>query len=137
MGVLMDEVSAGRTRSASFEAASESVRRARELIRELYAEVPVPADTVDTAMLLVSEVVTNAIVHGSGRAVLDAYLGPSALRVGVADESPALPEVRHDEALLTESGRGMLLVEQLAARWGVEPTPAGGKRVWFELPNVV
>lgn len=131
----MDEFSGGRTRSVSFEPASESVRRARDVIRDLYADVPVAPDMLDTALLLVSEVVTNAVVHGRGRAVLDVHLAPSGLRVGVTDDSPAAPEVQHLEGTLAEGGRGMLLVEELAARWGVDPTPDGGKRVWFELPG--
>ena len=133
---MVDERSWGRRRSVSFDAASESVRRAREVIRDLYAEAPRAPDNLDTALLLVSEVVTNAVLHGRGKAVLDAHLAPERLEVGVTDDNPVPPEVQHVEEVLAESGRGMLLVEQLAARWGVEPTASGGKRVWFELPEV-
>ena len=131
----MDEYSWPRSKSVAFEPASESVRRARDVIRDLYAEVPVRADTLDTALLLVSELVTNAVLHGRGEAVLDVDLGADRLRVAVTDDSPSEPMVRHTEGLLTDGGRGMLLVEHMASRWGVEPTPAGGKSVWFELPS--
>ena len=132
---MVDEPSWRRTRSVSFDAAAESVRRAREVIRDLYHEAPHAPNNLDTALLLVSEVVTNVVLHGHGQAVLDAHLAPQYLEVGVSDDNPAPPRVQQEESPLAEGGRGMLLVQQLAARWGVEPTPSGGKRVWFELPD--
>ncbi len=91
-----------------------------------------PADTTDTALLLVSEVVTNAVNHGRGRPVLDVQVAPDRLSVSVSDSAPGAPEVRRDNPLLADGGRGMLLVETLASRWGIDRRP-GGKRVWFEL----
>ncbi len=84
-------------------------------------------------MLLTSELVTNAVRYGGTRAVLEAQMPGGALRVTVTDENPDLPEVGDAPALTAEGGRGVLLVSTLAARWGVERLPTGGKAVWFEL----
>lgn len=85
----------------------------------------------DTAALLVSEVVTNAVVHGTGEVEVRATLSGARLRVEVCDGSSTLPRAAHRGAE-AESGRGVLLVEAMADAWGAEPV-TGGKRVWFEL----
>ncbi|MEU7031484.1 ATP-binding protein [Streptomyces sp. NPDC046275] len=87
----------------------------------------------DTAELLVSELVTNAITHTTSRTVGVAVTCPveSTIRIVVMDtdrsELPP-PEAGGDE----ESGRGLLLVDKLSDRWGVERV-ATGKRVWCDL----
>ena len=81
--------------------------------------------------LLVSELVTNVIRHAASPFTVIVRYDGRALRVEVGDGSRELPEQREvgdDE----EGGRGLLLVEALAAAWGVVPTLAG-KRVWFEV----
>lgn len=85
----------------------------------------------DTLALLVSEVATNALIHGAGQVrvrVLDA--GPR-LRIEVSDDSVILPVARK-AAADAEGGRGLALVDALAVDWGVE-TRDTGKTVWFEL----
>jgi anti-sigma regulatory factor (Ser/Thr protein kinase) len=83
--------------------------------------------------LLVSELVTNAIVHGRSGAIVDAELVAGVLRVAVTDDSPApLPEVDLHPRTSAEGGRGLLIVSLLASRWGINPA-SGGKAVWFEL----
>lgn len=119
----------------AFDPASESVRRARVVVRELCLEAGVPADALDTVLLLTSELVTNAVLHGEGQAVLAADLDPDRVRVAITDASPTLPRVQQLDGELTEGGRGMLLVQELATGWGVEPDPEGGKRVWFEVAH--
>jgi len=91
-------------------------------------------DLVDTAILLISELVTNAILHGGEGAVLTLLLTDRTLRVEVQDASPALPVVRSYSETAT-TGRGMVIVDSLAAAWGSFPV-AGGKVVWFELTTV-
>ena len=88
-------------------------------------------DLVDTAILLISELVTNAMLHGGEGAVLTLLLNDRILRVEVQDASPALPVVRSYSETAT-TGRGMVIVDSLAAAWGSFPV-AGGKVVWFEL----
>ena len=91
-----------------------------------------PAATVDTALLLTSEVVTNATAHGGGLVTLTVDLDGEGLRVEVCDESPRRP-VPREESLLAEGGRGLHIVDALAADWGARPDKRG-KKVWFRLP---
>lgn len=86
---------------------------------------------VEVVALLVSEVATNALVHGTGDVQVRVSARGRALRVEVADDSPRMPEPRA-AGLLEEGGRGLALVESLAADWGVQ-REGPGKIVWFEL----
>lgn len=86
---------------------------------------------VDTAVLLVSELVTNAVRHACGPYVLTVTVGPERVELAVEDGEPTLPEVR-EAGPLDESGRGFLLVGALAEEWGVRSQP-GGKATWFTL----
>lgn len=79
--------------------------------------------------LLVSEVVTNALVHGSGCIRLTALLGERLLRVGVQDDGEDQPHVRRP-AETDEGGRGLAMLDLLSAAWGVERHHRG-KTVWF------
>jgi anti-sigma regulatory factor (Ser/Thr protein kinase) len=90
-------------------------------------------DTTETALLLVSELATNAIRHGAPPVRLSLRLEQDRLRVEVTDSSPALPEVGHPSPDET-GGRGLLIVQQLAAKWGARALPRRvGKTVWFDL----
>jgi anti-sigma regulatory factor (Ser/Thr protein kinase) len=87
------------------------------------------------ALLLTSELVTNAVVHGSAPVSLLLRHGPGRVRIEVSDTGSDLP-ARPDPQLTAtgESGRGLQLVDALASDWGSEPHPTGpGKITWFEL----
>lgn len=86
---------------------------------------------VDASRLLVSELVTNAVLHARTDLELSVVLIARGVRVEVTDGSPSAPVVRHyeDEAM---TGRGLALVEELASEWGVEER-THGKAVWFEI----
>ncbi|GAA3291421.1 SpoIIE family protein phosphatase [Dactylosporangium vinaceum] len=86
----------------------------------------------DDTLLLLDEVITNAIQHTVGAVVVRLELRPDRLRVTVADRSERLPSPRTagDDS---ENGRGLLIVAAVAAAWGTETMPAGGKEVWFEV----
>ncbi len=88
-------------------------------------------DLSDTVALLVSEVATNALVHGSGHVQVRVTTRGAVLRVEVADDSPRMPQPRA-ASQLEEGGRGLALVESLAAAWGVQ-RQGEGKVVWFEV----
>lgn len=91
------------------------------------------AEVFDLVSLLVSEVVTNAVVHASSPVEVAVRLLPAAVRIEVADRSTEVPRLRRavdDET----GGRGLALVAALAQSWGVDLHPAG-KTVWFELPR--
>jgi anti-sigma regulatory factor (Ser/Thr protein kinase)/PAS domain-containing protein len=89
-------------------------------------------DLADGVLLVVSELVTNALVHTHGAIRLDLTLAADRLRIAVADSSPrapAKPVVADWEAT---GGRGILLVEAMSAAWGSVPV-SGGKQVWSEI----
>ncbi|OKI00205.1 phosphatase [Streptomyces sp. CB02923] len=92
-------------------------------------------DQVDSAVLMVSEMVTNVLMHTDGDALLVAEItgvrGSRRIRVDVADSSDELPH-RRTPGELASSGRGLVLMELLAGAWGVDPR-GDGKSTWFEL----
>lgn len=88
-------------------------------------------ELVDTAQLLVSEVVTNALVHAGTPIDFHAFVGEAGLRVEVSDGSTQAPSPRR-YAGMAGTGRGLRLLQQLGDSWGTVPHPAG-KTVWFEL----
>ena len=104
---------------------------AREFVRTTLSEHG--ADVlVEDALLVVSELVTNAVLHGYGAPVLRLGPGTGWVRIEVADDSPCLPARRASGAT---GGWGLALVERLASNWGA--TRVGrGKVVWCELPAV-
>lgn len=93
---------------------------------------PDQADLRDTAALLVSELVTNAVVHAASAIELDIEVTDDAVTVRVcdADTGPLVLGARGTE--LDEGGRGFLLIDRLAQAWGTEHH-AGRKTVWFRL----
>jgi two-component sensor histidine kinase len=101
-------------------------RQARALIRDHAPDLP--KERLDTAVLLISELVTNAIMHGAGRIVMTIERSGPVTRFAVTDEGAGTPRVRDDPG--AEGGWGLRLVEQLAARWGLRQSGTG---VWFEI----
>lgn len=89
------------------------------------------AAIADNAILMISELVTNAILHGGEGAVLTLLADELRIRAEVRDSSPAMPVVRSYSETAT-TGRGMVIVDALASDWGTYRVD-GGKVVWFEL----
>lgn len=108
-----------------------STRSARAAVHELCAHASVETDTTEVAVLLVSELVSNAHEHAHCPAVVDVALDERMLRVDVADEDPTIPAPR-EAGGDDERGRGLMLVAALASRWGATRA-VGGKSIWFEL----
>ena len=113
---------------------AQSVRRARRTIAAFLDPTEVPGAVLDDVLLLVSELVTNAVVHAGSPAVVRLDADPDRIKVAVADSEPQKVLSVTDPGPSSSSGRGVLLVDRLAARWGVEPQRTG-KVVWFELPR--
>ena len=109
-----------------------SVGAARRFVRDVLVSRMVGHGVVDTVELLTSEVVTNALVHARSAPSLLVEVRPDAVRVEVCDGSSGEPVLVHADAD-SASGRGIAIVEELAAGWGVERVPDDGKRVWFEV----
>ncbi|MFD7839082.1 SpoIIE family protein phosphatase [Streptomyces sp. NPDC059761] len=125
---------ARRTMLTVAQAEPERIAGARRQIRELLHDWA-DAEQVDSAVLMVSEMVTNVLMHTDGDALLVAEavgeLGTRRLRIEVADSSDELPHKRHPGEMAS-SGRGVLLMEMLADTWGVDPR-GEGKSIWFEM----
>lgn len=115
-------------------AALESPRAARRFVARALEQWNC-APAIDSVVLLVSEVVGNAIVHANSAVQVAVRLKPDAVRVEVTDSSDEALDPRPADAD-AESGRGLQLVEHLAARWGEKPLAVGGKVVWFEVPRL-
>jgi hypothetical protein len=103
---------------------------ARRLVRDALAGSS--SDVIDTAELLTSEIVNNAIVHGHGSAALVLEVGMGRVRVAVYDPDPNSTVTLLNVAPSAVHGRGLAIVDALATWWGVEPRD-NGKLVWFEL----
>ncbi|QEU93040.1 ATP-binding SpoIIE family protein phosphatase [Streptomyces kanamyceticus] len=125
---------ARRTVLTVAQAEPERVAGARRHLRDLLHDWA-DADQVDSAVLMVSEMLTNVLVHTDGDALLVAEVtgepGARRLRAEVADGSDDLPHKRRPGELAS-SGRGLVLMELLAGAWGVDPR-GDGKSIWFEL----
>ncbi|MEV0975375.1 SpoIIE family protein phosphatase [Streptomyces sp. NPDC049915] len=105
------------------------VGRARRLVRDQLLRWDL-ADAVETAQLLVSEVVTNAVRHTGGRRIGLRLVLADALLVEVTDEGAELPALL-DSGREQEYGRGLRVVSRLAREWGAS-VQGNGKTVWFE-----
>jgi anti-sigma regulatory factor (Ser/Thr protein kinase) len=119
--------------SNRFTVRAEDPACARRIVRRtLTAESNVHADAVETAVLLTSELVTNAIVHGSEDPTLLLDVSEDRIHIEVVDCEPTVELVPRTIDVMRESGRGLAIVDALASTWGVEPRLVG-KAVWFEL----
>ena len=86
---------------------------------------------VDMVLLLVSEIVTNAVLHARSEIRLSIGWNGDAVRVEVADHSPLVAAPRRFSEMAT-TGRGMQMVDEVADTWGLRPVD-DGKVIWFEL----
>lgn len=110
----------------------DDLPRVRAAVRGLAERLAVPAGDV---VLVVNELVTNALLYSPGPCGLRGWIPESsaALRVEVIDPLPvALPPVT-PRASSAVGGRGLVIVDLLVPRWGVELQAPVGKVVWFEI----
>ncbi|MDT9690768.1 SpoIIE family protein phosphatase [Streptomyces sp. P9(2023)] len=124
-----------RTMMTIAQAEPERIAAARQHMRQLLHDWT-DEDQIDSAVLMVSEMVTNVLIHTDGDALLVAEVTCSVdarrrMRVEVSDASDELPHKRHPGEMAS-SGRGLVLMEMLAHAWGVDPR-GEGKSIWFEL----
>ncbi len=89
-------------------------------------------DLDEVACLLTSELAANAVVHAGTAFQVTVHLDPPELLVEVVDFAPS-QSVRHEVSNDRRSGRGLVIVEALASRWGVR-IQTEAKAVWFSLP---
>ncbi|WP_028806015.1 SpoIIE family protein phosphatase [Streptomyces sp. 303MFCol5.2] len=122
--------------AASFEPVGRSVATARSFVRDTLQGWGF-ADIIDDAVVLTSELVTNAVVHAGTHADVLCLRSADGVRIEVSDRYPER-EIPLQGSLATmgspdrEGGRGLQLCAAIAGRWGVEYTPTH-KQVWFQL----
>lgn len=123
-------------------ATDASVPQARHAVRDLLNRqgVPVPDDLVQGLLLIVSELVTNAVRHAallSPELAVEVAIGAEWIRVSVEDNHPYRPKALERDYAQT-GGRGLLLVREITAEAGgmcdIEHTASGGKVIWVALP---
>ncbi|MGW0392027.1 ATP-binding protein [Streptomyces sp. NPDC003042] len=110
-------------------------RRALTAWHWLPAEGEAMRDAADDVLLLVSEVVANACLHGGGPGALVLDCTDERLRIEVTDTNPAPPVAKtiHQVDPGRPGGHGLLIMDRLARAWGSRPG-ARGKCVWLEVP---
>jgi anti-sigma regulatory factor (Ser/Thr protein kinase) len=118
-------------RAVEFLGEPASVRKARDFTADVLADDGVEASVIELAVLLASELVTNAVVHARGAICLTVHANTHWVRIEVEDPGHRRPVLR--SATLDEvDGRGLLVVDKLATDWGTEER-ASHKVVWFEI----
>ncbi|MEU0786102.1 ATP-binding protein [Streptomyces sp. NPDC006173] len=111
------------------------VAGARESVRSFLERVgPIADDAADTVVLVVSELVTNALRHGGGAYTLDMVAHPDSIEVAVHDHSSQTPRMRTPD-LNGTGGFGWHMVNRLARSTAVIRHPSGGKTVSALLPR--
>jgi anti-sigma regulatory factor (Ser/Thr protein kinase) len=123
------------TLRVSFERSPQAPSLARAAIIGFSEESTLPPESLDVLTLLVSELVSNAVLHSDASEKSEIELcarrlGQDAMRVEVTDRGSGFTPVPRD-ASQPDAGYGLHLVEMQATRWGVDRD--GGTRVWFEL----
>ncbi|GAC1592602.1 MAG: hypothetical protein NVS3B21_12470 [Acidimicrobiales bacterium] len=122
------------TAHLTLEPKSSSASLARRWVIERLGDFP--NDASDDVALLVTEVVTNAIIHAKTPIDVGVSIVAGAARVEVVDRSLVLPAAK-GYTVNASTGRGLTLLDALATTWGAEILPGGavGKVVWFEVTD--
>lgn len=107
------------------------IQEARGLVQSFLTTRDI--STADAA-IVVSELITNTVVHAGTGFRLEICLDTNSIRISVEDDEAGLPVLR-EPSLDAASGRGLVIVDRLATEWGVEPLQHG-KIVWCDLPIV-
>ncbi|MFJ3659761.1 ATP-binding protein [Streptomyces sp. NPDC090119] len=134
---LLDVADPDQTHWITLRSHHSSVRIARRSMRDRLAGWPLPGDLCADAVLLVSELATNAVLHTSSVRILCGIglVAHGRLRIEVHDHDYSGRGLsRREPGPDDEGGRGLLLVEQLADRWGVDRSRlTSGNAVWATL----
>ncbi|MGW5048391.1 ATP-binding protein [Streptomyces griseoluteus] len=121
-----------------FDRAPTAPALARRRVRAALTAWQVAPDDIETAEQVIAEIAANAIEHTQSlRIRLEVERHPDEIQVAVRDSGPrpqtSLAARTDSNASLEEGGRGLLLVHALATRWGADPTPGNGLRVWAAI----
>jgi two-component sensor histidine kinase len=121
--------------SADLEPVTGAARKARELVTEGCVRWDVP-EAAGPACIVATELVNNVVAHAGTPASVTVGLGPDgdAVHVAVRDHDTTLPQLREAVSTTSYGGRGLLLVDAIAQRWGSTALP-DGKVVWAVIPE--
>lgn len=111
-----------------------SAARGRRFVRDALVSCALP-ELVDTAVLLASELITNAVLHGRSEVELTVEVNRAGVKVSTADLNSRMPVMQSADEFALD-GRGIAIVNLMASQWGVTATE-DGKVVWFclDLPR--
>ncbi len=121
----------GRSLDIVLDALPRSVSTARRAVRELLDSILIPPEVVEDVLLLVSELVTNSVLHARTAVRVRAWAEDGRVTVAVCDDDPLNAPRWADRGPMASSGRGMRLVDLLASSWGIDIRETS-KVVWFE-----
>lgn len=122
---------AGGRRVVPIEHSARGPGQARRAVAECFARLGLADEQGEDLLLVVSEMVTNAVRHGAPPVELEVVADEDTVRIAVTDSSPTAPQARVADPD-AEGGRGMALVDVLCTEHGVRPQPPG-KEVWGAL----
>ncbi len=108
------------------------MRAARDFVAAALATQAVDGD-IDTILLLVSELATNAVRHAATPFDVTVEVRGEGVRVAVIDQDVAHPPRLRRPELHSTDGRGLMIVAELASRWGTDALGDGTKAVWFAV----
>ncbi len=128
-----DEVA--RTQVIELDGDPDAPARARHAGTEVLDRWGCAPETREDLLLVLSELVTNAVVHGAEPIVVTMVRVPDRIRVEVTDgATESSPHNNPRPSADAENGRGLSVVTRLAVAWGWRASPGRGKTVWAELP---
>lgn len=120
-----------RSAVTAFAAEPTSATAARRFVRQTLTSAGMEQSLCDRAELIVSELVTNAVLHAGTGPIVSIRVNDENVRIEVEDTSPVAPVLR-EYGLDASTGRGLNVVSKAASEWGVETT-SSGKAVWATL----
>ena len=115
----------------------DSIPAARAFLTQLLHGWEIDDQVIDDASLLTTELMSNAVEHGSGVVELEIAVQDGLLHIGVHDDSVKLPAKHEVASASVEGGRGIWLVQSIDHDWGSDSNGREpGKTVWFELTRL-
>jgi anti-sigma regulatory factor (Ser/Thr protein kinase) len=116
---------------ASLAPEPSSVAEGRKFVRDTLRQWHLRAALIEEVELVASELITNAVLHAGSAPTVRMMLHGDHLRLEISDASTSVPQ-RRDYGLEAATGRGIMLVDSMATRWGAQLVE-GGKVVWCEF----
>ena len=138
MDGAQDEREVPRTQVIELDGDPDAPSRGRHAVTAVLDEWGCEPGTREDLLLVVSELVTNAVVHGAEPIRVTMVRAPERVRVEVTDGAAAAsPHGNPRPPTDAETGRGLSVVTRLAVAWGWRASPGRGKTVWAELPLTI